>query len=65
MVSSFEPVGQRRNAVFYVGNMKGASFANQDERAPLAVGGQVDILELAPSEASVPMRIRVLEDGEG
>ena len=65
MGSYFSPVGQRIIAAFNAGSIKGVLFTNDGERASLSVGGQVDIPELAPSEALVSTIIRVLEDGEG
>ena len=51
--------------MFHAGNITGVLFAKEDERASLSVGGQVDILELVPSEALVSTSVRVLEGGEG
>lgn len=38
---------------------------NQSERAPLAAGSQVSVLQLVTSEALVSTALKVLEDGEG
>ena len=45
-----ETVGRRRIAEFNTGNIKGGLVGRRGVRAPLIFGGEVDTLELVPSE---------------